>query len=145
MRFILIVFLLFSSNLIFGQFQKIINQSIDIQQGQRLDVNLAGTVSFQEWVGSFILIETKVVVKNGNERIFKSWMKEKRYLANVEQVEDLIRLYSHPDLGRIEIINGKQVDETVFILIRYPKGLKDINGNNIVDTDPQSQIQASGG
>ena len=145
MRSVLIIFLLFSTNMVFGQFQKIINQSVDIQDISRLDVNLAGNVSFQEWVGSFILIETKVVVKNGNERIFRSWVKEKRYLANVEQVDDLIRLYSHPDLGRIEVVNGKEVNETVYILIRYPKGLKDINGNDIIDTQPHQQVQASGG
>ena len=74
MRYLLLTFFLFISHLTFGQFQKVVNQSIDLNDATKVEVDLNGEVTYQEWEGMFMLIETKVVIENCNENIFRSFV-----------------------------------------------------------------------
>jgi len=45
MRYLLLTILLCSTQLSFGQFQKVINQSVDIVDATKVEVNLEGIVT----------------------------------------------------------------------------------------------------
>jgi len=143
MRYLLLTSFLFLSHLTFGQFQKIVNQSIDLSDATQVEVNLNGEVSYQEWEGTFMLIETKVVIENCNENIFRSFVATGRYLVNSEVDGKTVRLSSHKSLGQVVKSKLGETVETVYFKIYYPKGFKDSAGNLLVSTIHHEQV--SGG
>lgn len=143
MRYLLLTCLLFLSHLTFGQFQKIVNQSIDINDASRVEVNLNGEVTYQEWEGMFMLIETRVVIENCNENIFRSFVATGRYLVKSEVDGETVRLSSHESLGQVVKSKLGETLETVHFKIYYPKGFKDSNGHLLVSTIEHEQV--SGG
>ena len=140
MRYPFLIFLLFLSHLSFGQFQKIINQSIDINDATKVQVDLKGQVSYQEWEGMFMLIETKVVIENCNENIFRSFVATGRYLIQADIDGEIIKLKSHKSLGQVVQSKLGETDERVYVKIYYPKGFKDSSGNLLESTVEHEQI-----
>lgn len=143
MRYFLTLLLLFSFQLIFGQFQKIINQSVEVKNATKLEVLLDGNIIYSEWEGTFILLETKVIIENCNENIFKAFVKSGRYLATTSRNGDIITLKSHQDLGKVIKSKLGETYEDVYFKIYYPKGFKDKSGNHLVSSLPHDHIEGS--
>ena len=141
MRYTLFVFLLFLSHLSFGQYQKIINQSIDLNDATKVEVDLKGQISYQEWEGMFMLIETKVVIENCNENIFRSFVATGRYLIQADIEGETIKLTSHKSLGQVVQSKLGQTFEKVYIKIYYPKGFKDSSGHRLVSSIEHDQVE----
>jgi len=132
MRYLLLTILLCSTQLSFGQFQKVINQSVDIVDATKVEVNLEGNISYQEWEGMFLLVETKVVIENCNENIFRTFVKSGRYLIDANVNGDV--------LGKVVSSKLGQTVEEVHFKIYYPKGFKDSSGHLLVSTIEHEQI-----
>jgi len=143
MRTLLIISFLLFTQLSFAQFQELFNQSIDITTATRIEPNLKGEVSYQEWDGMFILLETKVVIENCNENIFKSFVKEGRYIIDIKNNGSKITLQSHKNLGRVVKSRLGMTKETVYFKIYFPKGLKDQAGNPLTSTIKHEQVDSN--
>ncbi|MBT8221331.1 MAG: hypothetical protein KJP00_16005 [Bacteroidia bacterium] len=135
MKWFLTIFLLSISTLSFGQFQKIFNQSIEIENEHRIDLFLNGEAKYEAWEGSFLLVETRVTLYNANENIFKAFVKDGRYLTNVEREETIIRLSSNPNLGHRIRTSAGDTNEDVVFKIYFPKKYKLMENNVLVDPE----------
>jgi len=140
MRTFLIISLLFCSQLSFAQFQELFNQSIDVTSESMVDVKLDGEITYQQWDAMFLLIETKVVIENCNDNIFKSFVKEGRYKVEYTSNGNTIKLASHKNLGRVVKSRLGMTKETVYFKIYFPKDFKDHNGKPLVSTIHHEQV-----
>lgn len=134
MRIALTIILLTFTTLITAQFQRVINESFDAAEATKLKVDLGGNVSYQEWEGMFVLLETKVVIENSNENMFKALLKSGRYKAKFEIDGDIASLTSSPKLREILKSNLGEIYERVYFKIYFPVGFKDHMGNVLTST-----------
>lgn len=140
MRTLLIISLLFAAQMSFAQYQELFNQTIEVVTATQVETNLKGEIQYQQHAGSFLLIESKVVVENCNGNIFKSFIKEKRYIVDVQNDGDTIVLQSHKNLGRVLKTSLGETKETVYYKIYFPEGFKDQNGHPLVSTITHEQV-----
>lgn len=144
MKFFFTISFLILTQSVFCQFQKIFNQSIELKDEPTVNIDLNGEVNFEEWDGSFILIETKVTLYNANDNIFKSFVKNGRYLTNVFRNEAQIDLVSHKDLGRKIKTSLGETSEDVVFKIYYPSKFKKRDKKLIIDTSQSMSSSIQG-
>lgn len=134
MRTLLTTLLLTLTTLATAQFQRVINESFDAKEAFKLQVDLHGTVTYQEWEGTFILLETKVVIENCNDNIFKSLIKSGRYKAVYGIDGDVVKLSSNPALRKMFKTSFGDSNERIYFKVYFPEGFQDHMGNALTST-----------
>lgn len=140
MRYLLLIIFIFFAQLSFGQYQELFNQSIQVLDADRLEVSLKGNVTYQEWEGTFVLVETKVVIENCNDNVFKAFVKEGRYKIQNSINGNSVKLVSHKNLGRVVKTKLGETKETVYFKIYFPEGFKDHQGIPLTSTIIHEQV-----
>ena len=117
-----------------AQFQKTLFQSFELSDTiNSLNLELSGTVQIESWVGSAILIETKVEMDNGNATLFKFLQETGRYLIEEVRVDSTLVVRSkfkeRPIVGNqygniSEVVNLKVLLPDSYILADSTRWVK---------------------
>lgn len=137
MRFILITssFLLFSltSN---AQLEKVLHQTFEIGQAEKIELDFAGEYQIELWAGNTVMTETQIQVFDASPAIFKHFIeKAKRYDVELnEENESIAQFYSH-DKVRQEIktkFGDGSCEEIVVLRIFIPDNFEIVDQKSLV-------------
>lgn len=81
----------------FGQLEKTIHQTFDLEGVEAVQLELYGVYTIVPWAGNNILVETKIQLYNSSESVLKHFIdKDKRYFIEADTLSEVqLKLFSH--------------------------------------------------
>lgn len=78
-----------------AQYQKILHQTFVVSDStQQIRVDINGTLELQTWVGNTLLLESTVILENGNRSLFSFLEKSGRYAVKITSRDSILTLES---------------------------------------------------
>lgn len=134
MRTLTIIFsLLLLSQFMYGQLQRITNQSITAKDITAVNIQFDYDTKIERWPGGHIQIETTVKITNGNRNIIESLIKEKRYEVLIKDNGGKVTL-SYKDSRYGLRFEGYNIYEDIEVKVFVPEDVEVIR-NGMVYTD----------
>ncbi len=91
------VFTFFFASASYGQLEKTIHQTFDVNEKATVQLDLYGEYTLVPWAGNNILVETKIQLYNSSASILKHFIeKDQRYLIEADtSASHSLKLFSH--------------------------------------------------
>jgi len=133
MRYLPLLILFLSPSLGSAQFQHTFYQTFELSDSiKQLEISVSGNFKLETWVGNTILVETKVVLENGNRALFNFLSKTGRYQIAGQQVDSTLQIKSEMEAPPMFITPSGPTREQVNTKIMIPDVFGSVDSLNWV-------------
>ena len=147
-QIILSLSFLLLSTCAWGQLQKLIHQTFELDDASQVDLDLYGEYEVQEWAGNTILTETTIKLYDASPGILNHFVEKGRYNIKSEFAGEQLKLIS-ADKERSPIKTNKEEGTEAFEEIKLrvfiPDILKKIGESTWIKPEPEEAKEPENG
>jgi hypothetical protein len=121
-RLITLITLILTTSLVFGQTEKTLVKTFNLQGNTSVALNLNGNVTVEEWGESTLRVHMTISLENTNVNMLKYLITQSRYNLVLENTDTGVKI-SAPGRNQAVVINkaGDVLKETVTYTVFVPR------------------------